>query len=391
MRLLLAIAALFVAPLAHAETIAITHAHVMDGAHEVQDATIVVSNGRIASVSAKGPVPADARVIDVAGRPVTPALSAAATQIGIVGIGGEDSAVTSGALNVSRAVDPNALTIQDARALGVAHAMVFPSTGSGAISGSGAMLYLKPGADPVETPVAAVFAVPAADQGNGSRSAAWAAIRDALNDTSDADLNAVVAGRIPLAIKANRESDILQAIALSREFGIRVVVMGGAEAWRVADELASSKVAVIVDPLDDLPFTYDSIASRRDNAAILSRAGVRMAFMVSGLTVYLSYNVGTALREGAGLVAANGLSRAEALRAITTGPSLVWTGNEAQGLVAGAPADLVIWDGDPLEPASAADQVIIAGKEVSPVTRRTMLRDRYHPSRMNDPLPPAYR
>ena len=204
-------------------------------------------------------------------------------------------------------------------------------------------------------------------------------------------LRPVLARRIPLAVAANRTADIREAIALSRDFGIRVVVIGGAEAWRLAEQLAQAQVSVVLDPLDELPFSYESVGTRRDNAALLAKAGVSMAFMVSGQTIYLSYNVGAGLREGAGIAAANGLSRGDALRAITSGMARVWTGKASAGIAAGAPADLVIWDGDPLEPSSAPARVILGGKPVPPVTRQTLLRDRYHPRRSDDPMPPAYR
>ena len=113
--------------------------------------------------------------------------------------------------------------------------------------------------------------------------------------------------------------------------------------------------------------------------------------MVSGQGIYLSYDVGPALREGAGIAVANGLSYAEGLRAITSGPATIWSAGSAPGLRPGTAADIVIWDGDPLEPSSAPEHVFIEGREVSRTTRQTLLRDRYHPARMNDPLPPGYR
>src|SRR2546427_7218189 len=76
--------------------------------------------------------------------------------------------------------------------------------------------------------------------------------------------------------------------------------------------------------------------------------------MVSGQGIYLSYNVGPALREGAGIAVANGLPYAQALRAITQNAGHIWLDPVPGGtLVAGAAAALVIWGGDPLEPASA--------------------------------------
>jgi len=129
----------------------------------------------------------------------------------------------------------------------------------------------------------------------------------------------------------------------------------------------------------------DALGSRRDNAALLAKAGVPIAFSVSGQTIYMSYNVGPALREGAGIAVANGLSYAEALRAITQTPARIWgdptvAGTAAPGTLApGGAADLVVWDGDPLEPSSAPAMILMRGHEVSLQTRQTQLRDRYRP------------
>ena len=402
---------------AHAETIAITNARLMDGERDEAGMTIVMADGKIASVSRGGVAPSGARVVDAGGRPVTPSLAAAATQIGIVGMGSaantRDEAVSSGPAGAGFAVAPgvdlNDLTIQEARAQGVVSAMVYPDAGNGVFAGTAALLRLDRTGNPVRNANAAVFAVPRGKNAGGSRGAAWALIRNALDEAKRpasaanaprddllnpldiAALRPVVAGRTPIAIVANREADIRQAIELSRDYGIRVVVVGGAEAWRVADALATSGVGVILDPLDELPFTYDTVGARRDNAAILAKAGVPIAFMVSAQAIYLSYDLGPALREGAGISAANGLSRADALRAITSAPARVWTGKASPGIAVGGAGDVVVWDGDPLEPSSAPAHVFVGGREVSKVTRQTRLRDRYHPSRSGDPLPPAYR
>jgi imidazolonepropionase-like amidohydrolase len=86
------------------------------------------------------------------------------------------------------------------------------------------------------------------------------------------------------------------------------------------------------------------------------------------------------LREGAGNAVAAGLRYNEALAAITSGAARVMGLDAKVGtLVPGADADLVIWDGDPLEPSSAPLKLYAAGTEVSLVTRQTMLRDRYAP------------
>jgi imidazolonepropionase-like amidohydrolase len=93
-----------------------------------------------------------------------------------------------------------------------------------------------------------------------------------------------------------------------------------------------------------------------------------------------SYNAGLSMREGAGLAVANGLPYIDGLKSITSSPAQIWGIADRCGTIAnGRDADLVIWDGDPLEPSTLAVTVLIAGKEMSLVTHQTELRDRYLP------------
>jgi imidazolonepropionase-like amidohydrolase len=284
--------------------------------------------------------------------------------------------------------------------------MVYPGpAGNGIFAGQGARLYLAGRSDIVARARVAVFVTAGgagAHAAGGSRAAIWGLLRNALEEArrlragpspfkprdqlqNHVDLEALIPvldRRVPLAIVANREADIRQAIAVGHDYDVSIVIVGGAEAWRAADILAARHVPVIVDPLDELPVSFDSIGARRDNAALLARAGVMLSFSVSGQGIYLSYDVGPALREGAGIAVANGLPYAQAVRAITQTAGRIW-GEPAAAregmLVPGAPADLVIWDGDPLEPASAPAMVMLGGQEISLQTRQTLLRDRYRP------------
>lgn len=411
-------ALLFIAFSAQAETVAITGAEVWTNTSDapLKNANVVITNGRIVSVGAgAAALPADARIIPADGKVITPPLDAAATQIGLVEVAGasdtDDRAVSTGALgaafDVSLGVDANDLTVQQARAAGVQRALVFPGTaGNGIFAGQAARLNLAGGADIVERPRAAMFVTAGGAAGKtagGSRAAMWGLLRNALDEArqlrgaaspfkprdqlqNHTDIDALIAvleRRMPLAVVANREADIRQAVAVAHDFAVSVVIVGGAEAWRVADLLAARHIPVVLDPLDELPVSFDALGSRRDNAALLARAGVVIAFAVSGQTIYLSYNVGPALREGAGIAVANGLPYAQALRAITQSAARIWGDPSATGitgaLVPGAAADLVLWDGDPLEPASAPAMVLSGGREISLQTRQTLLRDRYRP------------
>ena len=93
------------------------------------------------------------------------------------------------------------------------------------------------------------------------------------------------------------------------------------------------------------------------------------------------------VRQVAGNAAANGMPHSAALAAISTIPAAVF-GGEPRGVAPGARADLVIWNGDPLEVTSQAEQVIMGGIPDTMVSRQTLLRDRYLPE--NPSLPRAY-
>ncbi len=410
-------ALLLLATSAQAETLAITGATVWTNAADtpVKNATLVIADGRIVSIESGTTPPAGARIVSAAGKIITPPLDAAATQIGLVEVASasdtDDRAVSSGALgaafDVSFGVDANDLTVQAARAAGVQRALVFPGpAGNGIFAGQAARLSLAGTTDIVERARAAMVVTAggaATRVAGGSRAAIWGLLRNALTEAralrgapgpfkprdqlqNHAEIEAllpVLERRIPLAVFANREADIRQAIAIGQEYAVSVVIIGGAEAWRVADLLAARRIAVIIDPLDELPVSFDVLGARRDNAALLAKVGVTMSFMVSGQGIYLSYNLGPALREGAGIAVANGLPYATALRAITQTAARIWqdpdTPKSAGALVPGAAADLVIWDGDPLEPASAPTLVLFGSREISLQTRQTLLRDRYRP------------
>jgi imidazolonepropionase-like amidohydrolase len=407
---------------AHAETIAITGAKVWTNVSDapVTNATVVINDGRIVSVASGGAAPAGARVVQAQGFVITPALDAAATQIGLVEVASasdtDDRSVASGplgaAFDVSLGVDANELTVQAARAAGVGRALVFPSpAGIGVFAGQGARLNLARRDDIVERSHVALFVTAggsAADAVGGSRAAIWGQLRNALDEArqlhgapgpfkprdqlqNHAEIEALLPmleRREPLAIIANREADVRQAIAVGQDFGIAIVIVGGAEAWRVADLLAARHIPVVIDPLDELPVSFEVLGARRDNAALLARAGVVVGFAVSGQGIYLSYDVGPGMREGAGIAVANGLPYAEAIRVITQNPGRIWSDPSPRGtLAAGAPADLVIWDGDPLEPASVPIAVFLAGRELSLRTRQTLLRDRYRPAGLAPPAP----
>lgn len=390
---------------AQAQTVAITHAKAwtLTAATPVEDATVVVTDGKITSVTAGGGAPAGARVFDARGRPLTPGLIHPATHLGLLEVSlASDTVDTStkatslGAdFDIQYGINANSALVELARADGLTRAVSYPGrSGIPPFSGTGALLRLKESTDIVERPGIGVFVVIGNHfaEAGASRAAQWELLRHALNDAKKAlaaaesstsrtaevlALEPVLAGKVPLAITTHRESDIRQAIRLAKDYSLHVIIIGASEGWRVAGELAAAKIPVIIDPQANLPANFDELGARLDNAELLHRAGVTVATAVLS-SIHQSYNAGESLREGAGLAVANGLPYIDALRSITAVPAQIWgLGAHCGTLATGYDADLVVWDGDPLEPTSAPVAVWIAGKEVSLKTRQTELRDRY--------------
>ncbi len=174
-------------------------------------------------------------------------------------------------------------------------------------------------------------------------------------------------GRVVFNVE--RAADIRQLLEFARRTGIRPVVAGGSEAWVVAADLAREDVPVILDPLVDLPDSFDQLGSRLDNAARLHSAGVRIAF---------SGGDARNIRQAAGNAVAHGLPWDVALASITRTPAEIFGLGTTRGRIAvGQIADLALWDGDPLEVTTIAERVWISGRPVTMRSRQTVLRDRY--------------
>ena len=409
---------------AAAQSLAIVHARAWTGTAPapIEDATIIMRDGRIVSVTPGGAVPEGLQVIDAHGKTVTPGIFAGATNLGLVEVAGAsdtaDEALTAAklgpAFDIAPALNPQSLVIEQARADGVLWSLAFPTGSSSApFLGQGALLRLTFG-DVLRRPRAAMFVRiggASAESAGGSRAAQWTMLRRALDEARSLkerrpldpqdrlfgrldleSLGPVLSGTTPLAIQTHRQSDIREAIRLSADYGVRVVLVGATEAWAVAPELASAGIPVILDAGSNLPLSYDEIGARLDNAAILDRAGVRIAIAPAAHSIDMNYNVGVSSRMAAGLAVANGLPYGSAIRALTLGPASIWGAAADFGsLEPGKLADMVMWDGDPLEPSSAPAAVIIGGSSVSTVTREQLLTRRYSPLNKDAEWPPAHR
>ena len=185
-------------------------------------------------------------------------------------------------------------------------------------------------------------------------------------------------GTLPLIVRANRRSDIENALRLAQDYHLRLQIAEGAEAWTVADQLARANVPVLLVPLTNIP-DYEQLGARYDNAARLAKAGVKVV-IISGDS-HNSRNI----RQEAGNAVSYGVSWEQALRAVTLSPAEVTGVADRYGsLEAGKVANLVVWSGDPFEFTTAVEQVFIRGRQIPLRSRQTELLDRYRS------LPPRY-
>ncbi|HEX5761283.1 MAG TPA: amidohydrolase family protein [Thermoanaerobaculia bacterium] len=152
----------------------------------------------------------------------------------------------------------------------------------------------------------------------------------------------------------------------------------------MADKLAAAKVPVLVNPMTNLPERFEALAATLENAARLQKAGVTVAFMTGD-----AHNARN-IKQAAGNAVSYGMPWDEALRAMTLTPARLWgLGDRLGSLEVGKEADVVIWDGDPLELTTFPTQVVIRGVEIPMESRQTRLRERYR--QLPGDLPPAYR
>lgn len=418
--------------LAQAETVAIVGGTVYPvSGPRINRGTVVITNGRISAVGSSVAVPAGARTIDARGKIVTPGLIAAQTQIGLSEIGGERSTNNASAHGpIAAAFQPwygffsESAWIASTREDGVTTVGIVPS--GGFISGQIAMMDLDRGTasdmllrGPVaigaslrsgrgegmyddETAGAPNTAGNEIDNGPNSRGEAFGRLHALLEDVryyahhrggydsgalrglaaSRDDLEALIPvtrGTLPLVIAADRVDDIDWALRFGRDEHIRVIIGGGAEAWKIASRVAAAHVPVMAGAMNNLPESFDTLNQRHDNLAILRKAGVDVVIIgnTDGGDDEATFNVRN-IRYEAGNAVASGLSHDDALRALTLAPATVFgIADKTGSLTVGKEANVVVWSGDPFEFATHADHVFIRGHEMTDGSRQDQLIQRY--------------
>ncbi len=376
--------------------------HTGDGP-PLEAATVLIEGNRVAAVGQNVSVPAGTRVIRLEGSVVTPGLIDPASRLGLAEVEHEASAVegTAGpghdpvraALRVEDSFNPDSFVIPIARSGGLTCAVVIPS--GGLVSGQSIWVDLAEREPVRRTSLAVHVSLREARKVRGSRARAFLRLREVFEDArlfrsnrgpyisrklrelslSASDLE--VLGRaldqeLPVVFEVDRAADIRTVLEITREHKLRTVLLGVAEGWMVADDIAAARVPVLVDPLQNLPTSFDTLQSRADNAVRLRRAGVRVAF-----TLRREAHRAHRLRFAAGNAVASGFPYEGALAAITRVPAEIFGIVDAGTIKPGALANIVVWNGDPLEVTTWPTHVFIRGAPVDLRTRQDLLTERY--------------
>ena len=184
-------------------------------------------------------------------------------------------------------------------------------------------------------------------------------------------LDKIANKRLPLIIETNRATDIKHLIDIKNKYNLNLILAGIEDAPLVLNELAQSGIPVIINPMDNIPNSFDELSSSLELASMLNKAGVTIMFDSAR-----SHNYHL-MRQGAGNAVAYGMKYEDAISGMSKIVADVFGIKNRGSLVKGNFADIVIWESDPLEPASIPLYVIIEGKQMDLITRSSRLKDRY--------------
>lgn len=396
----LALGALSLSGSTLAESLAITNAtiHTASGQGVINNGVVLVENGVITAINPSD-VKADV-IVDAKGQMLTPGLIAPSSILGLVEVGAvstsrdqsdEKAGIT---FDPSLAFNPRSTLIPYNRKGGITTAVVTPYASKGIFAGQSAVVNLSGGFDSIEQSEHGL-AVGIGAKRKGSRAHSLQALMEKLESTQkaldkaakkkkdDKDkkddkepskeeklLNAVVKGEKPLLVWADRATDLLALIELQQQYDLKMTIFGAGDAVLIKDKLAASGIPIVVDPLTNLPGSFDTLHVGLDNAAELVKAGVKVILQEGDThNLYLQ-------RFNAGNAVSYGMSKEDALKAMTAVPADA-LGIDGGTIEVGKPADLVLWHGDMFDLNGYVVKMWIDGKEVSTEARQDKLRDRY--------------
>lgn len=383
---------------------------------EIKNGSVLVRDGKIAAIGASLAAPKGIRVVEGKGLRAYPGMIDSATELGLAEISNLRVTVDSGELGpfmpqlrAITAVNPDSEHFAVVRANGITSVVTFPSPQSGGrsggesqfIAGQAALIHMdgwtwEEMAVNRSATLHLVFpALPRNETGFAEAKRSYdreiqqiaeffeearryqiAKAADRPGFKQDLKLEAMLPaldGKLPVAISAQREAEILDAIRFADAHRIRIVLMGPRELGKAASELKSRNIPVVLGRTLALPLDeddpYDAAFTLPAEAF---RAGLKIAFGAfdNEFVRNLPYDVATAV--------ANGLPYEDALKAVTINPAEIWgAGAELGSLEKGKWADIMLTDGDPFETRTAIKALFIKGGAVDLSNRQTRLYEKY--------------
>ncbi|MAR95945.1 MAG: amidohydrolase [Gammaproteobacteria bacterium] len=391
----------------NSESILIKNATILDGKdNEPFIGNVLIEGNRISKVS-KSNLRGD-KVIDASGKILTPGIIATDTELGIVEIGAlsvtrdDSSDLYKIGFSIFDAFNPNSVLIPWNRSNGITSALTLPQNTDSPIGGLGSFFVLDSNLE-ISGSSDIVMIGRVGGRGDGSRAETYAIIKDLLEfasslDQSDIKSNSniselidnssiaesmdlhprdvralykLINNDLPLIMKANRASDILKLIELKKKYNLNLIIMGAQEAGLVAEKIAKNDIPLIINPINNIPGSFDELASNINLAGKLEKQGVTLMFNAPRDHNY------HLIRQGAGVAVAHGMSYAGAMKALTLSPVEVFGLGSRGQIESGKIADLIIWDADPLEPSSMPEKVFLSGEDIDLTTRMSRLTERY--------------
>ena len=348
------------------------------------------------------------KVIDATGKILTPGIISTDSEIGIVEIGAlsvtrdDSSDIYEIGFSIYDAFNPNSVLIPWNRSNGITSTITLPQNTNSPIGGLGSFFVLDSNLE-ITGIKDNVMIGRVGGSGGESRAETFSIMEDLLEFASSIDskdmesyrnlsdlivdspiaetmelhprdlkaLHRLMNDDLPLIMKANRASDILKLIEIKEKYDLNLIIMGAQEAGLVAEKIAQNEIPLIINPINNIPGSFDELAANIELASNLENLGITLMFNAPR-----SHNYHL-IRQGAGVAVANGMSYEGALKAITLSPVEIFKLGKRGQIAQGNIADLIIWDADPLEPSSMPEKVFINGKDIDLTTRMSRLTDRY--------------
>ncbi|MDY7094286.1 MAG: amidohydrolase family protein [Acidobacteriota bacterium] len=366
----------------------------------LEDADLLVRDGRIEAVGQGLDAPGDALVVDAAGKHVTPGLIDAHSHIAIDGEVNESTHIVTAEVRIRDVLDPGHIAIYRQLAGGLTSANILHGSAN-AIGGQNAVIKMRWGADADgllfegapsgikfalgENPKRSNFRRPGPPRFPTTRPGVEQAIRQALDDARayreawetyrqaddratrvpprrDVQMEAlleVLSGDRLVHAHSYRADEILMLLGVAESFGFRIATLQHVlEGYKVADEIAAHGAGASTFT-DWWAYKYEVIDAIPYNGALMHERGVVVSFNSD------SDELGRRMQlEAAKAVRYGGVDRAEALDFVTLNPARQLGIEDRVGsLEAGKDADFVIWSGDPLSTASRCDETWIDGRK----------------------------